>query len=296
MGVNDFTHGDRFAYAKYFEAGQVQYTDSTAGIITFTMPAGWYYTLWTTTGFYNGAQAYFKRFEDELNSRIALTASANRIYIDPATPANCNALFFTDSTTRLTRKAGGLNWTITLLGLSTQHALGFDQTQTINQANSTGNQVCAGRWQSPVITCDRRLFKRREAFRNQGGRTHYSNWWDGYDIREFEWKNVPASHVRDNPFPQPFETFPLQWDSRPGKTSFLEPQLTNSFNDMWREALRGGYPIAAKYNVTSFNPDPSTWPAELLKPIDSQWEEQGAIATDFGPDEAYRLTFKAEVL
>lgn len=296
MGINDYSRGDRFAYAKHFSSAQVQYTDSTAGTITFEIPAGWYYTLWTTTGFYNGAQTYFKRFEDELNSRIALTASANRIYVDPATPANCNTLYFVDSTTRLTRKAGALNWSITLLGLSAQHALGFDQTQTINQVNSTGNQVCAGRWQSPVNTCDRRLFKRREAFRADGGRTNYSNWWEGYDIREFEWKGVPASHVRDNPYPITLGNIPLQWDGRPGQTTLFEPQLTNSFTDMWREALKGGYPIAAKYDVSSFNLDPTTWPAELLKPIDSQWEKLDDIVDDFGPDETYRLAFKAEVL
>jgi hypothetical protein len=65
---------------------------------------------------------------------------------------------------------------------------------------------------------------------------------------------------------------------------------------MWHEVLKGGYPIAAKYEVSSFNPDPSTWPAENLRPVDAQWEKQDSIAEDFGPDELYKLTFKTEIL
>jgi hypothetical protein len=292
---NNYTRGDRFAYAKFFPAATITYNDATAGNITFTMQAGWYYTLWTSSGFYNGAQAYFKRFEDELNTRIALTASANRLFIDPATPANCNPFYFVDSTTSIVRKAGSLDWTLQL-GQSARHALGFDDIQAISQAGFTGRQICAARWQSPVNTCDRRPFKRREMFRAEAGATSYSNWWPEYNVREFEWKAVPASHVRSNPLPTPFETYPLQLDGRPGKTGLAEPQLTNSFTDMWREVLKGGYPIAAKYEVSSFNPDPSTWPAENLRPVDAQWEKQNSIAEDFGPDELYKLTFKTEIL
>lgn len=297
MGEFDWGKGDRFAYARYYEQMSFTYADATAGTINFTMPSGWYYTLHTSSGFWQNALAFFKQFEVTLNGLIAATASANRFSIIPATPANCDAQFFADSAITVNRTAGSLNWTLTLVNAEARFIMGADDLQIFSNVAPTGKQLVPGRWQSPVATCDRRKWARRETFRANAGRVSYNNWWDGFYVREFEWKAVPASHVRNNPYPSTQEAMPLQWDGRPGLTGFLEPtRITNSFSDMWEWALRGGYPISAKYDVSSMPLDPSTWPAENLKPIDAAWEDMTNAATNFGPDELYRIQFKGEII
>ena len=298
MGIYDWGKGDRFAYARYYEQTTFRYNDATAGNRDFSVPAGWYYTLHTASGFWQNAVSYYKAFEDALNNAIAATASANRFGVDPATPASCDPKYFTDATVAVNRKVGSLPWTLQFTNSEARFLLGVDSAQTHSQGNSTGRQLVPGRWQSPVDTCDRRKWARREAFRANAGSATYNNWWQGFEVREFEWKAVPASHVRSNPFPSTLGIMPAIWDGRPGLTSGTEPsRILNSFNDMWEWALRGGYPISAKYDVSSMALDPNSWPAEQLKPIDAAWESMDDAALDFGGgNELYRVVFKGEIL
>jgi hypothetical protein len=298
MGEFDWGRGDRFAYARYYEQSTFTYNDATAGNRLFTMPAGWYYTLHTASGFWQNAMSYYKQFEVALNAAIAASASANRFAVVAATPANCNTKYFADSTVRLNRTAGALNWTLSLTNDEARNLLGADGIFQYSNSTDTGNQIVPGRWQSPVDTCDRRKWARREAFRATAGRTSYSNWWDEFYVREFDWKAVPASHVRNNPYPVTLGVQPVVWDGRPGRLTALggEARANNSFSDMWEWALRGGYPISARYDISSMPLDPSTWPAENLKPIDAAWEDMSNAASNFGPNELYRIQFKAEVI
>lgn len=297
MGVYDWGRGDRFAYARYYEACTFRYNDATAGNRDFTIAAGWYYTLRTASGTWQGVPTWYKTFEDALNAAIAATASANRFDVLEATPTNSTAKYFTDAGIRLSRKAGALAWTLQFTNSEARFLMGADSAQTFSQGASTGNQLVPGRWQSPVDSCDRRKWPRREAFRGASGRTSYTNWWDGFDVRELEWKNVPASHVRSNPFPSTQAAMPALWDGRPGNTSGTEPtRILNSFHDMWEWSLLGGHPISAKYDIASMVLDPASWPAENLKPIDAAWERFGDMSPDFNVDESYRLTMKAEVI
>lgn len=301
MGLNDYGRSDRFAYAYYLPSqANFEYTDPLvpgAGNIIVQIPAGWYYPFLLTGGTWQGAAAIYSSIESQLNAALALTPSPNRLDFAFDTPALATNSALIGGGIRVFRKAGAQNFTFRATNAVGEWVLGQGVAQVFDQTNGISRNLVPGLWSPPSNTCDRRSYARREAFRAEAGRVSYSNRWNAMQVRQFDWKAIPASHVRSNPYPSTQAAMPSVWDGRPGIDGSVEPQLTNAFEDLWSSAVQGGYPVSALYDVAVIpSIDPNSWPAENLRPIEADWERFGELTSDFGPSELYRVQFKMEVV
>lgn len=299
--MNDYGRSDRFAYAYYLPSqADFEYTDPLvpgAGNIIVQIPAGWFYPFLLTGGTWQGAAAIYSSIEQQLNAALALTPSPNRIDFAFDTPALATNSALVGAGIRVFRKAGAQNFTFRATNTVGEWVLGQGVAQIFTQAAGVSRNLVPGLWSPPANTCDRRSYARREAFRAEAGRVAYSNRWNAMQARQFDWKGIPASHVRSNPYPSTQEAMPAVWDGRPGIDGSVEPQLTNSFEHLWLSALQGGYPVSALYDVAVVpSMDPNSWGAENLRPIDASWEKFDEQVSDFGPDELYRIQMKAEIV
>jgi hypothetical protein len=300
MSINDYGRSDRFAYAFYTEQADFEYTDPLVpglGNIIVQIPAGWYYPFLLTGGVWQGAPAIYSSIESQLNAALALTPSPNRIDFAYDTPALATNSALIGGGIRVFRKAGAQNFTFMATNAAGERILGQGASQIFTQAAGVSRNLIAGLWSPPSNTCDRRSYARREAFRAEAGRVAYTNRWNSLEVRQLDWKALPASHVRSNPYPSTQEAMPAVWDGRPGIDGSVEPIITNSFEEMWLNSIQGGYPISVLYDVSAIpSINPNSWPAENVRPIDATWEKLGSLASDFGPDEYYRVQFKVEVI
>jgi hypothetical protein len=301
MGLNDYGRSDRFAYAYYVPSqADFEYIDPLVpglGNIIVQIPSGWYYPFLLTGGVWQGAAAIYSSIESQLNAALALSPSPNRIDFEFATPPLATNSALIGGGIRVFRKAGAQNFTFRATNAVGEAVLGQGIGQIFDQANGISRNLIPGLWSPPSKTCDRRSYARREAFRSEAGRVAYSNRWNAMQVRQFDYKALPASHVRSNPYPSTQAAMPAVWDGRPGIEGSVEPELTNSFEEMWQNVVQGGYPISAYYDVALIpSIDPNSWPAENLRPIEGSWEKFSDLASDFGPDELYRVRFKGEII